>query len=232
MYEKILSFLFIMSILISGSNIPFYAQENVIQELDVYEDTSQYDELNAELEAKGREIINNQNQNTRRIEKIFNVTRLAQGDSAWKNVQLGTSSNTIGSAGCCLTSFTMIRNYLSGTADTPVSVNSVLGSYACPFNYNVAANRYGYTIATSKRDDSGMDDSTAKALIIGAMEEYNVPILIGFIKANGNTHFVVATGYNTGNNILIRDPGNNNYSLLSQYLNEGCSIHRIYCFTN
>lgn len=230
--KKAVSILLVLSMVIAVTRIPVYAQEQVVQELDVYEDTSRYDEINAQLESLGQQIINSQNTNARYIVKSFSVTRLVQSDSRWKDVQLGTSSNTIGSAGCCLTSFTMIRNYLSGTSDTPVNVNSVLGSYACPFAYSVAASRYGYAIATSKSNDSGLSDDTATALIIGAMDTYNVPILVGVKNSSGGTHFVVASGYNSGNGILIRDPASRNYTLLSQYLDAGYFVHRIYCFTN
>lgn len=55
-------------------------------------------------------------------------------------------------------------------SDTTDNVNSLLGSYVCPFSYSVAENRYGYTIATSKNNDFGLSDDSATALIIGAMD--------------------------------------------------------------
>ncbi len=215
-----------------GVKTPFYAQENFTYELDVYEDTSQYDEINAMLEERGREIIENNNSNSRYIRFLLSVTRLVQTDSRWSNVQLGTSGQTIGSAGCCLTSFTMIRNYISGTSDTPVNVNSVLGSNANPFNYSVAASRYGYDIVTAKYENAGISESTAKSIIIGALNEFSKPVLVGVKNSSGATHFVVAAGYNSDLDIIIKDPASRNYVVLSQYLNAGYYVHRIYCFDN
>ena len=162
----------------------------------------------------------------------MNVTRLVQSDSRWANVKLGTSNTTIGASGCCLTSFTMIRNYISGTSNTPVNVNSKLGSYANPFDYSVAANKYGYSIATAKYDNAGITDTTAESIIIGAIEKYKVPVLVGVKNASGGTHFVVACGYTTANTIVIRDPASRNYTNLTQYFDKGYYVHRIYCFVN
>lgn len=64
---------------------------------------------------------------------MFTIAPIGQRDNQWKNVPLGTStSTTIGSHGCTITSLAMLLNFY-GYSETPVTVNKKLkdnGGYA------------------------------------------------------------------------------------------------------
>lgn len=151
---------------------------------------------------------------------LSNFKNLQQGNSAWANVVMQTCGKTIGAVGCCLTSFTMIQRYYGGT-DDPKQVNTKLGSAACPFQYAVAASKYGYTY-NYVTNSSTLSNPTN--YIKGAIDSGN-PVLIG-MEYSGGTHFVAAYGYD-GDNIIISDPASKNYQYLYQYLNIGYRVYRL-----
>lgn len=203
------------------------APEVSVGTLDVCENTSEYDEVVETLQERGTEILNQLNPKTRAIVKFFDIERLLQSDSRWGSVKLGNTNVSMASEGCCITSFTMIHRYLSGSADTPADVNTKLGTNGYPLNYSKAAETYGYTIKAAH--SVAMTDANATATIIGAMDTYSLPVLVG-MQSSSTTHFVVASGYNSGGGILIRDPASTTYTLLSQYLDKGYEVNRIYVF--
>lgn len=203
------------------------ASEPVI-ELDVYEDTSEFDEMNEYLVERGREIL--LNPRTRTSVNLVNISRLAQNNPSWANDIMQTEGVTIGSQGCCLTSFTMIRNCISSVSNTPRNVNATLGNYACPFYYNQAASAYGYQILTKARNDAGLNQENARFNIVGAIDDFSRPVLVGLKNSSGATHFVVAKGYNTNGEIYILDPAPANYSNLSSYTNNGYFIYVFYVY--
>lgn len=151
---------------------------------------------------------------------LSNFKNLQQGDSAWKDVVMPKCKEKIGVAGCCLTSFTMIQRYYGGT-DDPKQVNAKLGEAACPFQYAVAASKYGYTY-NYVTNSSTLSNPTN--YIKGAIDSGN-PVLIG-MKYSGGTHFVAAFGYD-GDNIIISDPASKSYQYLYQYLNIGYSVYQL-----
>ncbi|MCM1105266.1 MAG: C39 family peptidase [Clostridium sp.] len=158
-------------------------------------------------------------------QKVLSIPRLAQGDSAWGSVKMKVDDLTIASAGCYLTSFTMVQRYYGGTLD-PAGVNTVMGNYACPFYREIAASRFGYTITSYM--DSGLTESNILNYVKGAITE-NVPVIIAFNKPGGGNHFVVAKGY-MNNVIVISDPGPQNYTSLAQYFNDGYTLKSVVCF--
>lgn len=137
-----------------------------------------------------------------------------------------TCGKTIGEAGCCVTSFTMIVNFF-GYNQNPGEVNAVLGDDACPFNYTNAGSKYDLTIANYKYGTVSDDD--AITFIIGAIS-LGKPVLVGMHPdGNGNQHFVTAYGY-SGDTIYIRDPASNrNYTTLAQYLSS-YHVDRLYVY--
>jgi len=144
---------------------------------------------------------------------------LQQGDSRWKNEIMQTCGSSIGTAGCCLTSFTMIQRYLGGT-DDPAQVNAKMGNDACPFVYKTAATLYDF-------DYNYASDASKKRYVDYIKGAINVgaPVLVGMEKGGG-THFVAAYGYDD-NEIIISDPASRNYTLLSQYTDNGYTVNRL-----
>ena len=88
-----------------------------------------------------------------------------------------------------------------------------------------------FTVNRLVQSNAGLSASKAESTIIGALTQYNVPVLVGVRTLSGSTHFVVASGYASTNDIIIRDPASRNYTKLNQYLDAGYYVHRIYCFT-
>lgn len=208
--------------------LPGYAEEEVIVDYDVHEDTSKYDEINEYLIQHAREIL--ASPQSRTTVKLSNIKRLQQADSRWAKVEMQTTGDTIGKAGCCLTSFTMVRNLISSKSDTPATVNTALGDNACPFKWQPAADIYGYTILTAVSNDNGVSNESARLNVVGAIDEYSRPAIIG-LKKNSGTHFVVGYGYTSEGDIIICDPAGRNYTMLSQYFDEGYFVHRLYVYS-
>ncbi len=177
-----------------------------------------YEEANAELVKQGQVA-----RNARGFKYLTEVPHYFQDGRSWSNDIMQTEGLTIGSAGCCLTSFTMINEYL-GSSDNPGEVNSTLGNSACPFVYQDAADKYGLRISNIKYGT--VTNDYAINFCIGAVTgEY--PVLVGMIKSSGGTHFVAAYGYN-GSTVYIHDPASSrNYTTLQEYLDAGYSVHRL-----
>lgn len=181
-----------------------------------------YIEANEELVARGRECLN------RRTSRTLNVVHYYQdGGQVWSNDIMQYEGLFIKSSGCCLTSFAMIQRYLGGMYN-PRGVNSQMGSAACPFEFTIAASRFGFNISNYSRAD--MENGDAKAFIIGAIDT-GYPVLVGMQRRSGSgTHYVVAYGY-SGNNISIHDPASNrDYTDLDTYLSD-YFVNRLYVYT-
>jgi len=151
---------------------------------------------------------------------------LQQGDSRWSSEIMKTCNKTIGSEGCCLTSFTMIQRYLGGT-DDPAQVNAKMGNSACPFVYKTAATLYGFDY--NYASDASINryvDYIKGAINVGA------PVLVGMSYGSGgeNSHFVAAYGYDD-NEIIISDPASKNSTLLSQYTDNGYTVNRLISYS-
>lgn len=188
------------------------------------------DELNPEdfAEANAELIRIGRMAQMQRNERYLSVVHYYQSGQSWSNDIMQNAGLTIGKSGCTLTSFAMIQRYLGGT-DDPGQVNAKLGNDACPFSYTGAAAKYNYTIVNHMYSLTTIDTETAKDFIIGGINTYH-PVLVGLIKSTGETHFVVAYGH-LGNTIYIHDPASSrDYTLLTDYLDKGYNIHRLYIY--
>ncbi len=169
-------------------------EETVIEILDSTEGLN-LEELEVEhqrLLALGRQLkaqVGKGRQST--IMALPNVPLIKQNDNQWKNEIMLEDGLSIGTHGCCLTSFTMAQQYFGGT-DTPRQVNENLGEKACPFYYYDAANEYNYTVTTCIMYEVSYAD-TLSYVMAAVYEDH--PVLIGMEDEDGNTHFVLAFGY-------------------------------------
>lgn len=124
-------------------------------------------------------------------ESIFlNMPHYYQSGQSWSNDIMQSQGLTIGSAGCALTSFTMVTNYY-GYTDNPGEVNSKLGSAACPLAWSTAGSKYSLSLVGNI--SAATSESDAKTFILGALRQ-NRPVIVGFKKGT-STHFVVARAY-------------------------------------
>lgn len=187
-----------------------------INELDIVTiDTEEFEDANNALVAQGN--ISLKRRLTNRL--VFPYDYRQAGES-WSSDIMQTCGKTIGSAGCCLTSFANIQRFFGGGLD-PGEVNTRLGGYACPFNYQGAADTFGYTIVNLST--STVSDSYAVSFIVGAIDSAR-PVLVG-MSYSGGTHFVTAYGY-SGNSIYIRDPAGR-YNFLEDYFDAGYEVNRL-----
>ena len=229
--KRIAALLAIFALVFSDMHGVVYAAEDSWEEvqLDDISGIENTTELNNLLAERGSAI------RKKRLDDrgfaLTNIKRLLQNDSQWKDVVIGTRENgtkiTMGESGCTITSFTIVSNWLSNTSITPVDVKNRMGSNACPFAWTVAESLYGYDLAIKEMNDNGIASGTDT--ILGAIDLYETPVIVG-VKNAATTHFVVAYGYTSSYDIIISDPAQRNYTTLSQYLNEGYYIHRIFLY--
>ena len=137
----------------------------------------------------------------------LNVPYFNQKDSRWANVRLGSSSRTVGSAGCVTTCIAMAESYLYGYTVTPSSLAKSLsysssGDLYWPASYKAYTNSdYLYKIYNELK--SGR------------------PVLVGAKTYSGSQHWVLVTGFNGGemkaSNFIINDPGRTSRTKLSEF---------------
>ena len=143
------------------------------------------------------------------------VDVLRQYDSRWKNKYIAQSCASIGKYGCTLTSVTMLYSYQTGTSYTPDVVDDMLR-----FTSGGAVYWDSVTKLTGYQRYYSFDLYT----IYNQLKQ-GKPVIIGGKAHNGNTHWVIITGY-TGDgvnlspsNFIINDPGNASRTNLQHYLN-------------
>jgi hypothetical protein len=222
-----LSIIFCMNILLSSTAFAVNTEDDINR---IQIDTP-FDRLNPDDYIKANEalVARGKVASLARASKTLDVTHYYQSGEYWSVDIMDTCGSTIGSAGCCLTSFTMIQRYLGGIY-TPRGVNMQLGNAACPFEYTTAATIFDYTIDNYKY--GSVTDAYARTFIIGAIDS-GLPVLVGLTPddASKNTHFVTAYGY-SGSTIYIHDPASGrDYTELSEYL-DGYSVHRLYVYSS
>ena len=124
-----------------------------------------------------------------------------QCDSRWGSDRLGTSSNTICSAGCLMSSVSMVLadcgKTVDGTTSTPKSLNVWLrnnGGYASGdlFVWG-SVTKFGLSFVTKTSTHSQIDSyfKSGHAVIL---------------NVNNGGHWVLMTGI-SGTNYLVNDPG-------------------------
>ena len=141
---------------------------------------------------------------------------------------MSTCGLTIAEAGCALTSVTMVNNYLYGRSYTPSYINDVLGSSACPLNWQDAASELGMRLVYY---NSSISYSSLESNAPGYINSGN-PVIVGLYLSDGSTHYVVIKGYNsssyTGYTFYINDPSSyNDYSSLDEYLDDGATVFQM-----
>lgn len=139
-----------------------------------------------------------------------------QCDNAWRNEQLGTSSNTICSAGCLMSSAAMA---LSGTGHSynPSTLNQWLKGHGGYVSGDLfvwgSINSIGLTY----------EGKVANSQIKAKLDQGKVVIC----NVHNGGHWVLAYAYN-GDNILVNDPGYTTTSYtLSQIVDGQNGIYRV-----
>lgn len=84
---------------------------------------------------------------------------------------------------------------------------------------------------TKVHEDNGITNERARLNIIGAIDEYSKPAIVGLKTSSGSTHFVVAYGYTSDGDIIISDPASSDRTRISYYYNKNYFVHRIYVYS-
>ena len=142
----------------------------------------------------------------------LNVPSFKQTDSRWANVKIGSSGKTIAQIGCATTAIAMMESYRTATTIYPDAMSKKLsysssGNVYWPSNYSVVTSSSNYLNGIYNQLKNGK------------------PVLFGAKKSSGSQHWVVITGYTSGNTLTasgftINDPGSNSRTTLQHLLNE------------
>jgi len=156
------------------------------------------------------------------------VPRFSQKDPAWSGLVMQTCGETIGSAGCLLTSAAMVFKYYGAINKNPGQLNTCMGNNACPWIFAAGAgcsedkaawyNLYGFSYST----------------LVWALESGWPPIL-ELTKSDGGTHWVVVNAVRgdglSDSNYTISDPIDGTVKSLTAYTNNGRTKNRIAVYT-
>jgi hypothetical protein len=147
---------------------------------------------------------------------LLDVPLFSQNDPAWKNNVMQTCGQTIGTAGCALTSAAMVFKYYGAVNKNPGQLNACLGNYACPIHWDVAANSCSENKATWVKSWNFSYSKLQSMLSAGR------PPIVQLVKGSA-THFVVVrsgSGSQPGG-YQINDPWDGVVKRLSHYTNNG-----------
>jgi Peptidase_C39 like family len=133
----------------------------------------------------------------------MSIAVMGQQDAAWAGAPLGTSATeSIASAGCAITSVTMMLRYYGMNTD-PGAINAWLTA-----NGGYAYDDQLIWDAVSRYSGGRVGFSGWLGADLGAIQaelEAGRPV-VAEVRLGGNQHFVLVTGYTTEGGIVINDP--------------------------
>lgn len=152
----------------------------------------------------------------------LDVPLFSQNDPAWKNNVMQTCGQTIGAAGCALTSTAMVFKYYGAVNKNPGQLNTCLGHYACPIYWAVAAT------ACSENKATFVEYWTFSYPKLQSMLSAGRPPIVKLVKGD-STHFVVVRSGSGSqpSNYHINDPWDGMIKQLSAYIGAGWVPDRI-----
>lgn len=143
---------------------------------------------------------------------FLDIPDYKQYDSRWGGLSLGSSYETIASAGCATSCLAMSYSYLEGAPVTPEDMAEQLF-------YDEDGNLGFPKIYERNWDTNYLELSLAKL-------REGIPVLIGGFKEDGNPHWVLITGYTgEGNDLrfsdfLINDPASEERPTLAEFFRD------------
>lgn len=156
----------------------------------------------------------------------LNVPRYSQNASPWNDDNMETCDQTIGAAGCILTSATMVFAYY-GSSQEPDDVNTCMGDSACQWVW-----ADGEDCSNNEADWDGALSASYTALVLNLMEGYP-PILQ--LRKGSDQHWVVVkavSGSGTdADDFTINDPYNGQSRGLDDYIDDGWWMNVIAIYT-
>lgn len=154
------------------------------------------------------------------------VPIMSQNDPAWRSTVMKSQSDTIGGAGCALTSAAMLLNYYGSTM-TPADLNTCLAGDADPLAWkSIPACTKGLVSGGDRIDFSWTD--------LDALLSAGRPAIVGMLGGQNGSHFVVVTqgGGGVADSYRITDPWDaTTHKTLGGYINDGYNPAWIISFT-
>jgi len=140
----------------------------------------------------------------------------SQNDPAWQAAVMKSGADTIGGAGCALTSTAMLLNYY-GAQLSPVQLNACLGAGADPIDWKAVPACTNGAVTGGDRIDFTWQD-------LDALLASGRPAIVGMLRGQTGSHFVVVTsgGGGLASNYHITDPWDaTTYKTLASYVDVG-----------
>jgi hypothetical protein len=124
----------------------------------------------------------------------------SQNDPAWQAAVMKSGADTIGGAGCALTSTAMLLNYY-GASLSPAALNTCLGAGADPIDWKAVPACTNNVVTGGDRIDFTWPD-------LDALLASGRPAIVGMLRGLTGSHFVVVTsgGGGLAQNYHITDP--------------------------
>ncbi|MEM0334754.1 MAG: hypothetical protein QXU94_05145 [Thermoplasmata archaeon] len=155
------------------------------------------------------------------IQQIYNVyiptTHFYQKDEKWKDDIMEWRGQTLGDAGCIVTSFAMnMRSY--GRQTDPKRANIDMGNSSNPFVWNDAPNKAGWGLVYLDTLEWDASREVFYNIALNALLD-GVPVIVGYEQATSNRpHYVLVnylygTGYNLSD-YWVTDPDSSSSSLI------------------
>ena len=148
----------------------------------------------------------------------LSVPSYKQTDSRWSGVKIGTTGETISTAGCLTTALAMSESYRTGTTVYPNTMASRL-TYTAGGTLYWPAN-YSFSFDTAYLNTLYAQLKAGKTVLFGARNAY------------GSQHWVVITGYTGGNTLTasgftVNDPGSSSRTTLQHLLNSYPTFYKV-----
>jgi hypothetical protein len=140
----------------------------------------------------------------------------SQNDPAWQAAVMKSGADSIGGAGCALTSTAMLLNYY-GSQLSPAQLNSCLGAGADPIDWKAVPACTNNVVTGGDRLDFTWND-------LDALLASGRPAIVGMLRGQTGSHFVVVTsgGGGLASNYHITDPWDaTTFKSLASYLSVG-----------
>jgi len=152
----------------------------------------------------------------------LDVPLFNQNDPAWRNNIMQTCGQTIGAAGCALTSTAMVFKYYGAVNKNPSQLNACLGNYACPIYWAVAAN------SCSENKATWVGSWVFSYSKLESMLSAGRPPIVRLVKG-ASIHFVVVRSGSGSqpSGYWINDPWDGRIKRLSDYTNNGWVLDSI-----
>lgn len=156
----------------------------------------------------------------------LNVLRYSQNDTLWKTQVMQTCGRTVGSAGCALTSSSMVFRYWGATSKNPSQLNTCLGTHACSLDFTYAANN----CSEGKAVYWGSTSFDYYTMLLYLSVDYP-PIIWYYKESTDSSHYCVVKqvsgDYEQASSYWVNDPFDGTLRSLTYWQSKGYSLYKL-----